>query len=70
MASHTFMLIEGQKVQMEVHPDAIIAFPYFLDDGSMVYAVLGEAEQDKLIALQQIIGECDADWFYYYLITP
>ena len=46
---------------MEVHPDAIISFPYFLDDGSMVYAVLGEAEQDKLIALQQIIGECDAD---------
>jgi hypothetical protein len=36
----------------------------------MVYAVLGEAEQDKLIALHQIIGECDADWFYYYLITP
>ena len=61
MASHTFMLIEGQKVQMEVHPDAIISFPYFLDDGSMVYAVLGEAEQDKLIALHQIIGECDAD---------
>jgi hypothetical protein len=55
------MLIKGQKVQMEVHPDAIIAFPYFLDDGSIVHAVLGETEQDKLIALQQIIDEYDAD---------
>ena len=59
MLSHTFMLTAGQKVKMEVHPDAINTLAYSLGDGSMVHVVLGETEQDKLIALQQIIDESD-----------
>ena len=55
--SHTFMLLQGQKVQMEVHPDAINTVAVSLEDGTTIYAVAGEAEEKKLITLQQIIEE-------------
>ena len=51
------MLLEGQKVQMQVDPDAINTVAVSLDDGSTIYAVAGEAEEKKLISLQQSIEE-------------
>ena len=45
MSSHTFMLLQGQKVQMEVDPDAINTVAVALEDGSTIYAVAGEAEE-------------------------
>ena len=57
MPSNTFMLLQGQKVHMEVHPDAINTVAVSLEDGTTIYAVAGEAEEIKLITLQQIIEE-------------
>ena len=57
MPSHTFMLLQAQKVQMEVHPDAINTVAVSLEDGTTIYAVAGEAEEKKLITLQHIIEE-------------
>ena len=57
MSSHTFMLLEGQKVQMEVDPDAINTVAVSLDDGSVIYAVAGEDEEKKLLLLHQIVEE-------------
>ena len=51
------MLLQGQKVQMEVHPDAINTVAVSLEDGTTIYAVAGEDEENKLITLQQIIEE-------------
>ena len=42
---------------MEVHPDAINTVAVSLEDGTNIYAVAGEAEEKKLITLQQIIEE-------------
>ena len=42
---------------MDVHPDDIQALPIPLDDGSIIFAVLGEDEEEKLISLQQSINE-------------
>ena len=42
---------------MEVHPDDIQALPISLDDGSIIFAVEGEDEEEKLISLQQSINE-------------
>ena len=57
MSPYTFMLLEGQKVQLDVHPDAIVVEDYCLQDGSTIYAVVGEAEQEKLLTLQKIINQ-------------
>ena len=51
------MLLEGQKVQLEVHPDSIITEDFQLADGTIVHAVIGEEEQGKLISLQNILKE-------------
>lgn len=51
------MLLEGQKIDLEVHPGAIITEDYSQEDGTMVYAVIGQDEEDKLIALQKILEE-------------
>ena len=42
---------------MDVHPDDIQTIAVSLDDGSMIYVVIGEDEEDKLISLQQSINE-------------
>ena len=42
---------------MDVHPDDIQALPISLDDGSIIFAVAGEDEEEKLISLQQSINE-------------
>ena len=57
MSSYTFLLLQGHKVQMEVHPDEIYTVAVCLEDGSTIYAVAGEAEEKKLISLQQSIEE-------------
>lgn len=57
MSPCTFLLLDGQKVKMDVHPDDIQALPISLDDGSIIFAVAGEDEEEKLISLQQSINE-------------
>ena len=57
MSSYTYLLLQGQKMQMEVHPDEIYTVAVSLEDGSTIYAVAGEAEEKKLISLQQSIEE-------------
>ena len=55
------MLLEGQKVSLGVHPDAVITEDYSLPDGTSVHVIVGEEEQDKLFALQEILDE--EGWF-------
>ena len=57
MPFYTFLLAEGEKVELEVHPDSIITENYSLEDGSIIYVVIDESEQQKLLALQEIINE-------------
>ena len=57
MCLYTFTLLEGQKIQLEVHPDSIITEDFQLADGTIVHAVIGEEEQSKLISLQNILKE-------------
>ena len=60
MCLYTFTLLEGQKIQLEVHPDSIITEDFQLADGTIVHAVIGEEEQGKLISLQNILkGELE-----------
>mgnify|MGYP004070466739 FL=1 len=57
MPYHTFMLLQGQKLRMEVDPDSINTVAVSLEDGSVIYAVAGESEETKLISLQKNIEE-------------
>tara|TARA_B100000161_G_C33545875_1_gene413008 strand:- start:406 stop:630 length:225 start_codon:yes stop_codon:yes gene_type:complete len=57
MNTHCYMLLEGQKVSLRVHPDAVITEDYSLSDGTSVHVIVGEEEQDKLFALQGILEE-------------
>lgn len=57
MHLHTFILLEGEKIQLEVHPDAVITEDFQLADGTVVHAVIGEEEQRKLMSLQNILSE-------------
>ena len=57
MTYHTFMLLQGEKVQLEVDPDAINSVTISLDDGSTVYTVAGASEEKKLISMQKHIEE-------------
>ena len=57
MNHYCYMLLEGQKVSLGVHPDAVITEDYSLPDGTSVHVIVGEEEQDKLFALQGILDE-------------
>ena len=57
MQYYTFMLLQGEKVQLEVDPDAIKTVAVSLEDGSTIYAVAGASEEKKLISLQKHIDE-------------
>ena len=59
MNHYCYMLLEGQKVSLGVHPDAVITEDYSLPDGTAVHVIVGEEEQDKLFALQGILDEED-----------
>ena len=49
MSSFTYLLLEGEKVEMEIHPDEINTVEVTLEDGSIIYAVASAAEERKLI---------------------
>ena len=51
------MLLQGNKVQLEVDTDAINTVAVSLEDGSTIYAVAGASEEKKLISLQKHIEE-------------
>ena len=57
MQYYTFMLLQGEKVKLEVDPDAINTVAVSLEDGSTIYAVAGASEEKKLISLQKRIDE-------------
>ena len=57
MTCYTFMLSQGEKVQLEVDPSAINAVAVSLEDGSMIYAVAGASEDKKLVSMQKRIEE-------------
>ena len=57
MTYHTFMLLQGEKVQLEVDPNAINTVAISLDDGSTIYAVAGASEEKKLVSMQKRIEE-------------
>ena len=59
MKPYCYMLLEGQKVSLGVHPDSVITQDYSLADGTLVHVIVGEEEQDKLFALQGILDEED-----------
>ena len=61
MTSYTYLLLEGEKVQMEVHPDEINTVEVTLEDGSIVYAVASSAEERKLLDWQMIFLMADDD---------
>ena len=62
MTSYTYLLLEGEKVEMEVHPDEIKTVAVSLKDGSIIYAVAGASEERKLLELQMIfLLAADAD---------
>ena len=54
---HAFMLLQGEKMQLEVHPDAVNTVAVSLEGGSTIYAVAGASEEKKLIAMQKRIEE-------------
>ena len=54
MYLNTYMLLEGEKVQLEVHPDSIITEDFQLADGTIVHVMIGDEEQDKLLSLQRL----------------
>ena len=57
MTHYCYMLLEGQKVSLGVHPDAVLTEDYSLPDGTAVHVIVGEEEQAKLFALQGILDE-------------
>ena len=57
MTYHTFMLLQGEMVQLEVDPSAINTVAVSLNDGSTIYAVAGASEEKKLVSMQKCIEE-------------
>ena len=45
MKPYWYMLLEGQKVSLGVHPDSVITQDYSLADGRLVHVIVGEEEQ-------------------------
>ena len=55
MSRFTYLLLEGEKVEMDVNPDEINTVPIALDDHLIIYAVVSEDDQWKLLELQKNI---------------
>ena len=51
------MLVQGEKVRLEVDPVAINTVAVSLEGGSTIYAVAGASEEKKLISMQKRIEE-------------
>ena len=55
MSRFTYLLLEGEKVEVDVNPDEINTVPIALDDHLIIYAVASEDDQWKLLELQKNI---------------
>ena len=55
MSRFTYLLLEGEKVEMDVNPDEINTVPIALDDHLIIYAIASEDDQWKLLELQKNI---------------
>ena len=55
MPRFTYLLLEGEKIEMDVNPDEINTVPIALDDHLIIYAVASEDDQWKLLELQKNI---------------
>ena len=55
MSRFTYLLLEGEKVEMDVNPDEINTVPIALDEHLIIYAVASEDDQWKLLELQKNI---------------
>ena len=55
MSRFTYLLLEGEKLEMDVNPDEINTVPIALDDHLIIYAVASEDDQWKLLELQKNI---------------
>ena len=55
MSRFTYLLLEGEKVEMDVNPDEINTVPIALDDHLIIYAVASKGDQWKLLELQKNI---------------
>ena len=55
MSRFTYLLLEGEKVEMDVNPDEINTVPIALDDHLIIYAVASDDDQWKLLELQKNI---------------
>ena len=53
MPRFTYLLLEGEKIEMDVNPDEINTVPIALDDHLIIYAVASEDDQWKLLELQK-----------------
>ena len=53
MSRFTYLLLEGDKIEMDVNPDEINAVPIALDDHLIIYAVASKDDQWKLLELQK-----------------
>ena len=53
MSRFTYLLLEGEKIEMDVNPDEINTVPIALDDHLIIYAVASEDDQWKLLELQK-----------------
>ena len=51
------LYVIGRSEDLGVHPGSVITTDYSQEDGTMVYAVIGQDEEDKLLALQKILEE-------------
>ena len=60
MPPFAYLLLEGQKVQMDVDPDEINTVSVSMEDGSIIYAVAGVDEEQILLELQQYMDIDDA----------
>ena len=52
-----FYALQGEKVRLEVDPNAINTVAVSLEDGSIIFAVAGASEEKKLISMQKCIEE-------------
>ena len=57
MTYHTFMLLQGEKMRLEVDPNAINTVAVSLEDGSISQAGAGASEEQKLVSMQKRIEE-------------
>ena len=51
------MLLQGEKVRLEVDPCTINTVAVSFEDGSTIYAVAGASEEKKLVSMQKRIEE-------------